>query len=103
VTRHIDNFGDIETLASPDPARVGDQVSLIFRSSAEPSPPFQLKIRSPSGKLILETVMRELPTDVAQSGKPITFVVSTAGDYRVEIKQLAGKQKGEAVIHVLPL
>src|SRR5262249_22462608 len=101
VTRHIDNFGDIETLATPDPARVGDQVSLIFRSGADPSPPFQLRIRSPSGKLIVETVMRELPTDVAQSGKPITFVVSTVGDYKVEIKQLSGKQRGEAIIHVI--
>jgi hypothetical protein len=102
VTRHIDNFGDIETLASPDPVRAGEQVSLIFRSGAEPSPPFQLRIRSPSGKLIVETVMRELPTDVAQSGKPITFVASMQGDYKVEIKQLAGKQRGEAIIHVLP-
>jgi hypothetical protein len=103
VARHIDNSGDIETMANPQPARIGDQVSLTFRSSADPAPPFQLRIRSPSGKLIVETVMRELPTDVAQSGKPITFVVSTEGDYKIEIKQLVGTERGEALLHVYPL
>jgi hypothetical protein len=101
VARHIENSGDIETLASPQPARAGDQVSLIFRSGSDSAPPFQLKIRAPSGKLIVDTVMRELPTDVAQSGKPVSFVASTPGDYNIEIKQLQGKDKGAAVLHVL--
>jgi len=102
VTRHIENSGDIEVIANPDPARAGDQVALSFRPNADSSPPFQLKIRSPSGKLIIDTVMRELPTSVAQSGKPIVFVASVAGDYKVEIKQLTGKDFGEAVFRVLP-
>ncbi|HVY45991.1 MAG TPA: hypothetical protein VHB21_08935 [Minicystis sp.] len=101
MPRTIENTGDIETNAVPDPARVGDTVALTFRSDTDPTPPFQLRVRAPSGKLIVESVLRELPTSVAQSGKPVTFVVSTAGDYKIEIKQLTGKQRGEAIFHVL--
>jgi len=46
-------------------------------------------------------VLRELPTGMPQSAPPITFTVSGAGDYKIEIKQLYGKQKGDAVLRVV--
>ena len=50
--------------------------------------------------IILERVLRDLPTGLPQSAPPVTFMPSDVGEYRIEIKQLYGKQKGEAVLHV---
>jgi hypothetical protein len=96
----IDNTGDIETVCQTSPGSVGDTVKLVFRAYDEATPPFSIKIRSPSGKVIVERVLRELPTGAPQSAPPIEFTTSAAGEYKVEIKQLYGKQKGEALLHI---
>ena len=96
----VDNSGDIETVCQSSPVSVGDTMKLVFRAYDEATPPFNIKIRSPTGKVIVERVLRELPTGEPQSAPPIEFSMSTAGEYKVEIKQLYGKQKGEAVLHV---
>ena len=36
-----------------------------------------------------------------QSAPPVTFTVSSPGEYKVEIKQLYGKQKGDAILRVI--
>jgi hypothetical protein len=72
----------------------------VFRADDEAAPPFNIRIRSPSGKVILERVIRELPTGRPQSAPPVQFAASAAGDYKVEIWQLYGKQRGDAVLHV---
>jgi hypothetical protein len=77
-------------------------VSLIFRADDEASPPFSVRIKSPAGKVIVERVLRDLPTGKPQSAPPVTFTASGDGEYKIEIKQLYGKQKGDAVLHVLP-
>ena len=99
MARTIECSGDIETICKADPLRAGDTASLVFRAD-EADPPFNLRIKSPSGKTIVERVLRELPTGMPQSAPPITFTVSGAGDYKIEIKQLYGKQKGDALLRV---
>ncbi|HEY4119641.1 MAG TPA: hypothetical protein VGM56_17350 [Byssovorax sp.] len=98
----IDNTGEIETICQPNPVKSGDAVSLIFRADDEASPPFSVRIKSPAGKVIVERVLRDLPTGKPQSAPPVTFTASGDGEYKIEIKQLYGKQKGDAVLHVLP-
>jgi hypothetical protein len=50
--------------------------------------------------VIFERVLRELPTGQPQSAPPVEFSAGAAGEYKLEIKQLYGKQKGEAELHV---
>ena len=38
--------------------------------------------------------------DEPQSAPPISFTVSATGDYKIEIVQLYGKQRGDAIMHV---
>ena len=100
MARTVDNSGDIETICKTDPVRSGDTVLLVFRSDDDASPPFTVKIKSPQGKVIVERVLRDLPTGKPQSAPPVSFTVSAAGDYKIEITQLYGKQRGDAVLHV---
>jgi hypothetical protein len=101
VARTIESVGDIETISKVDPAKAGEEVKLVFRSEDEIEPPFTVKIKSPSGAVILERVLREMPTGKPQSAPPVTFTPSSAGDYKVEIKQIKGKLKGEATLRVI--
>lgn len=96
----VDNTGDIETICQTAPSTVGDPIRLVFRAYDEATPPFNIKIKGPSGKVILERVLRELPTGQPQSAPPVELSASGPGEYRIEIKQLYGKQKGDAVLHV---
>lgn len=100
MARTVDHTGDIETISQTDPVTAGDTVKLVFRSDDEPSPPFTVRVKSPSGKVIVERVLRELPTGKPQSAPPISFTVSASGDYKIEIVQLYGKTRGDAVLHV---
>jgi hypothetical protein len=36
-----------------------------------------------------------------QSAPPVTFTASASGEYKVEIKQLYGKQKGDAILRIV--
>lgn len=101
VARTIESTGDIETICRTAPLKAGDTAEIVFRAYDEATPPFNLRIKSPSGKTIIERVLRELPTGMPQSAPPVMFTVSTAGEYKIEIKQLYGKQKGDAVLRVL--
>lgn len=108
----IDSSGEIETMVQTDAAPgsrrtitfeaivVGDRVGLVFSPRDEPTPPYALTIRAPSGKLIVDRVIRELPTGEPQSGPPVEFVASTRGEYQLNIRELRGAQKGEARIVV---
>ena len=100
MPRTVENTGDIETFCKPDPVKAGETVNLVFRADDEAAPPFNIKVRSPTGQTILERVLRELPTGKPQSAPPIQFTASTAGDYKVDIKQLYGKAAGQAILHV---
>lgn len=76
-------------------------MKLVFRSDDEADPPFNIRIKSPSGKVIVERVLRDLPTGRPQSAPPVEFTASAPGAYTVEIWQLYGKQRGKATLHVL--
>jgi hypothetical protein len=101
VARTIESVGDIETICKTDPAHAGEEIKLIFRAEEDAEPPFNLKIKSPSGKVIIERVIRDLPTGRPQSAPPVTFTASAPGEYKVEIKQLYGKQKGDALLRII--
>ena len=101
MARTIDSVGDIETICKTDPAKAGEEIKLVFRAEDDAEPPFNLKIKSPSGKVIVERVIRELPTGKPQSPPPVTFTASAGGEYKVEIKQLYGKQKGDAILRIV--
>lgn len=100
VARTVDHTGDIETICKTDPVKVGDTVQIVFRSDDDASPPFTVRIKSPQGKVFLERVLRDLPTGKPQSAPAISFTVSAPGDYKIEIVQLYGKVRGDAVLHV---
>ena len=100
MARTLESTGDIETISQTDPVNAGDTVKLVFRAEDDAEPPFTVKIKSPSGKVSLERVLRELPTGKPQSAAPLQLTVSAPGDYKVEIKQLNGKQRGEAILRV---
>lgn len=101
MPRTIESVGDIETICKAEPARAGEEIKLVFRIADDADPPFNLKVKSPSGKVIVERVIRDLPTGQPQSAPPVTFTASAAGEYRVEIKQLYGKQKGDAILRIV--
>ncbi len=100
MARTIDSTGDIETISKTDPAKAGEEVRLIFRAEDDVSPPFTIKVKSPSGKVILERVIRDLPTARPQSAAPIAFTPSAGGEYKIEVRQINGKLKGDAVLRV---
>ncbi len=101
MARTIDSVGDIETICKTDPAKAGEEIKLVFHAEEDLDPPFVLKIKAPSGKVIVERVIRDLPTNRPQSAPPVTFTASSGGEYKVEIKQLKGTQKGEATLRIV--
>lgn len=101
MARTIDSTGTIETVCKMSPVSVGDTIALTFIAEDDADPPFVLKIKSPSGSVIMERVLRELPTGKPQSAPPVSFTAYVEGEYKVEIKQLNGKQAGQAVLRVI--
>ncbi|NUO50809.1 MAG: hypothetical protein HOV80_18305 [Polyangiaceae bacterium] len=80
--------------------RVGDSIKLVFRALDDSEPPYTVKIISPEGKVVVERVLRELPTGKPQSAPPLSFTAPAEGDYTVEIWQLYGKSRGQATLRV---
>jgi hypothetical protein len=108
----IEYSGEIEVFCYPsgagtrtsvpffDEVTVGDRLSLVFTPGDGASSPYSLKIFSPAGTNILDSIVRDLPTGTPQSPPPIEFVVSAKGVYRVEIREMRGRQRGEAKVRV---
>jgi hypothetical protein len=108
----INNSGSIEAFCQTadqpvsrrslffDEIHVGDRVLLCFAGD-DTKPPYSLKIRAPSGALILERMIRELPTGRPQSEPPIEFVVSAKGAYLIEVKEVRGTNWGKATLTVV--
>jgi hypothetical protein len=83
-----------------DTVGVGDRLSLVFGPGDGTNAPYALKIFSPSGTNIVDAIVRDLPTGSPQSPAPIEFVVSSKGVYRIEIREMRGRQRGEAKLRV---
>ncbi len=107
----IESSGDIEIFCHPTSAssrgsvphfekiNAGARLALLF-VPGETTPPYALKIFSPSGTNIVDQLVRDPPTGSPQSPPPIEFVVSTNGVYRIEIRSLNGRQRGDAKVRV---
>ncbi len=96
----IEVHGDIEIICqSISELGPNKMARLVFRTYGESMPPWQIRVTSPSGKMILERVLRELPTGEPQSPPPITFSVQK-GVYQITVAQLKGDEEGHATIHV---
>jgi hypothetical protein len=100
VPNVIEISGTIETICGVSSLTVGDTVKLVFRALDDSEPPYTCKVTSPAGKVIVERVLRDLPTGKPQSAPPVTFVVAQSGPYKVDVWQLYGKSKGQATLHV---
>lgn len=108
----IQSSGDIEIFCHPigvagrgsvpffDKITVGDRIALLFVPDGNVTPPYSLKIFSPTGATVMDTLVREVPTGGPQSPPPIEFIVSARGKYKVEIRSLKGSQRGEATFSV---
>jgi hypothetical protein len=110
----IDSTGPIETFCQRadeapvsrrsslmfDPICVGDRVLLCFGAYDSGGAPYSLKIRGPSGAVVLDRIIRELPTGMPQSEPPVELVVSSRGDYAIEIREVRGTNWGKATLHV---
>lgn len=100
MARTLESVGEIESITQTDPVHVGDTVKLVFRSDDDAEPPFTVRVKAPGGKVIAERVLRELPTGKPQSAPPVTFNVAASGVYKIEVIQLYGKVRGDAVLKV---
>jgi hypothetical protein len=98
----IESHGEIETIVHGDGQKLsaGDRMGLVFRAIDDPDGPVSVTILSPNGQKILEKVLRELPTGKPQSAPPVEFIPSQKGEYQVEVKELRGKQRGQATLSV---
>lgn len=109
----IESSGDIEVHCHPSGTSAsrstapffgtispGDRLALLFTPGDGTNPPYALRIISPTGTTILDTIVRDLPTATPQSPPPVEFVVSAKGVYRIEIREQLGRQRGEARVTV---
>ena len=109
----IETSGDIEIFCHPATTALsrtgvpsfeefhsGDRVAVVFAVEDTSAPPYSLKIHSPTGANILDSIVRDLPTGLPYSAAPVEFVVSARGIYRIEIRELKGRHRGEAKLRV---
>lgn len=100
----VDSHGEIETMLHGDQAHmvigVGDRVLLVFRAIDDPQPPIGVVIHSPNGQKIVDRVLRELPTGLPQSAAPVEVIPSVKGVYKIEVRELRGKQRGTATFKI---
>lgn len=78
----------------------GDRIQLIFKPIDEPTPPYKLRILSPTGKQIVDTIIRDLPTGEPQSAPPFEFSPAVTGLYVVEIRAMKGSAFGKADLKI---
>ena len=82
-----------------DRIMVGDRVAICF-AGEDTKPPYALRVRGPAGNVVLERLLRELPTGLPQSEPPVHFVVSAPGVYVIEIREHTGQAWGRAQVRV---
>jgi hypothetical protein len=99
MSARIESHGDIEIVCQTAELAPNKMAHLVFRLFGDAHPPFEIQIKSPSGKVILRRVMRELPTGEPQSPPPISFSVQR-GEYHIQVSQLKGSAEGHATLVV---
>ncbi len=109
----IDSSGPIEAICSRSDApssrrsvhsyselEVGDRVLLCFVATEDPNPPYALKIRAPNGAVVMDRILRDLPTGQPQSEPPIELILLARGTYAIDIKEIKGTSWGKATLTV---
>ncbi|EYF02609.1 hypothetical protein [Chondromyces apiculatus] len=91
--------GDIDILCPCNLGPRSNPVRLSFRSYDHADPPFSIRIKSPSGKVILERVVRDEAL-TGSGGIFIDFRPDLSGDYAVEVKQVYGDLRGQATLRI---
>ncbi len=93
----IESAGAIECILQAGASvAVGAQAKIVFKCFEDAPPPFTIKVKDPTGKVVVDRVLRELPTGSPQSAPPLAFTVQASGEYQVHIKQLYGDVDGNA-------
>lgn len=98
-----ESSGEIEIISlSPrlQSFSIGDKVQLVFKPIDAVNPPYTLKVWSPSGKAIVDTIVRSLPTGEPQSAPPFEFLPSASGIYRIRISEMRGRAYGEGKLKI---
>jgi len=70
VARTIESVGDIETICKTEPAKAGEEIRLVFPHRGRPRSALQPQGEVAVGQVILERVIRDLPTGLPQSAPP---------------------------------
>jgi hypothetical protein len=109
---HTESFGEIEIHCYPagttfrgnvplfEAIGVGDRLAIVFTANETSTGPYSVRVSSPSGTTILDSLVRELPTGLPQSPPPLEFAPSAKGSYKVEIREVRGRQRGEAAVRI---
>jgi hypothetical protein len=95
----IESSGAIDIICETDGLAATKVARLTFHAWADASPPYQLKILSPTGNVIVDRLIRDLPTGEPQAPDPVSFSV-VSGEYKIVIRELRGKAQGEASLRV---
>jgi hypothetical protein len=103
MPQFIDSSGEIEIVSlSSRAARftLGERVQLVFKLVDIANPPYKLSVTSPNGKIIVDQIIRDLPTGEPQSPPPFEFTPSITGVYKVEIREMRGRAYGKGDLKV---
>lgn len=103
MAHFIDSSGEIEIVSLQSRSQafaIGDRVQLIFKPIDAPNPPYKLKVTSPSGKTIVDTIVRSLPTGEPQSAPPFEFSPSASGIYVVDLRETNGRAFGTGKLKI---
>jgi hypothetical protein len=95
----IESSGAIDIKCDTDGLVAHKTAKLTFHAWDDATPPFKLKVVSPTGNLIVDRVIRDLPTGEPQAPDPVSFSV-VSGEYKITIQQLRGKATGEASLRI---
>lgn len=95
----IESSGAIDIMCDTNGLVASKVARVTFHAWDDAKPPFQLKIYSPTGNLIVDRVIRDLPTGEPQAPEPVSFSV-VSGEYKILIKALRGKASGEASLRI---
>jgi hypothetical protein len=95
----IESSGAIDIRCNTHSLVANKKALLTFHAWDDAAPPFQLVVTAPSGQIILDRLLRVLPTGDPQAPPPITFSV-LSGEYRITITELHGKAEGRALLRV---
>lgn len=82
------NDGDFVELIALDGRPHEGRVRVVF---AEDVGPVMLKVKNPAGAVVLDRVLRDLPTRAGSSSPPVSVPVSQPGDYAIEVRPLGGR------------